>query len=101
AYQSVLRGVRWGRCAESPCLAALKARSADGLLSVRLNVFGYDRTPGAPDYGTGVLVGTIGPADADGPRHFVRGRQLTAALVPSPLPVLPANQVANIQAEVD
>ena len=101
AYQSVLRGVGWGRYAESPCLAALEARSASGLLSVRFNVFGYDRTPGAPDFGTGVLVGTIGPADADGPRHFVRGRQLTAGLDPSASPFLPTNQVSNIQAVVD
>lgn len=103
AYQSVLTGVAWGRFAESPTLAALRHRSADGLLSIRFNVFGYDRTPGAPDYGTGVLVGTIGPADADGPRHFTRGRQLTAALDPKSdwAPFAPLNNVSNVQARVD
>lgn len=103
AYQSALTGVAWGRYAESPTLAALRHRSADGLLSIRFNVFGYDRTPGAPDYGTGVLIGTIGPADADGPRHFTRGRQLTAKLDPNPdlYPFAPLNKVSNVQARVD
>lgn len=41
AYQSVLTDVRWLDLLSSPCLRALKALSADGLLSIRMNVFGY------------------------------------------------------------
>jgi hypothetical protein len=102
AYQSVLTSVKWSNFANSACLTALRERSADGLLSIRMNVFGYDRTPNAADYGTGRLVGTIGPARLHEPRHFVLGRQLIAAFDPSNNnPFIPANQVANIQAEID
>jgi hypothetical protein len=100
AYQSVLTRVKWQKIAKSPCLQALKAQSAAGLLSIRMNVFGYDRTPGAPDYGTGSVVGTIGPAAKNEPRHFVFGRQLIAAIDPSN-PISPLNQVSNIQAKVN
>jgi hypothetical protein len=100
AYQSVLTRVKWGKIAKSPCLGALKAQSAAGLLSIRMNVFGYDRTPGAPDYGTGRVVGTIGPAAKNEPKHFVFGRQLIAAIDPSN-PVAPLFRVSNIQAKVD
>jgi hypothetical protein len=99
-YQSVLTDVVWSdNVADSPCLRALKKRSADGLLSIRMNVFGYDRTPYAADYTTGVAVGTIGPAEATGPRHFVIGRQLTAQLAQPPF--VPANKIGNVQAVVD
>jgi hypothetical protein len=101
AYQSVLTGVRWPDLLNSPCLRALKALGSNGLLSIRLNVFGYERSPTAADYGTGVVVGTIGPAAANEPRHFVAGRHLTAALTQSGFPFVPANQVANLQAEWD
>ncbi len=102
AYQSVLTEVEWFDTAASPCLTALRDRSAAGLLSIRLNVFGFDRTPGAADYATGVVLGTIGPATAREPRHFALGRQLTAFLPPGEMyPLVPGNQVANIQAEVD
>ncbi|HEX2254990.1 MAG TPA: hypothetical protein VHQ65_17120 [Thermoanaerobaculia bacterium] len=102
AYQSVLEGVEWGPL-DSPVLAALRARSAEGLLSIRFNVFGYDRTPGAADYATGRVVGTIGPAAAAGPRRFVMGRHLVPALDPDPslYPFVPANGVAGVQAVVD
>ncbi len=72
---------------------ALKDASDDGFLSLRMNVFGYDRTPGAADYSTGVAVGTIGPYEANEPKHFVMGRQLTAALSTGPKgsPFVPAN----------
>lgn len=100
AYQSVLTGVKWLNYRESRCLRAMLERSAYGRLSIRMNLLGYDRTPGAPDYSTGIVVGTIGIFEQNEPRHFVRGRQLTAALtqganVP---PFIPLNQVGNIQA---
>jgi hypothetical protein len=101
AYQSVLTGVRWPDLLNSPCLRALKAQGADRLLSIRLNVFGYERSPTAANYGTGVVVGTIGPAAANEPRHFVAGRHLTAALTQAGFPLVPANQVGNLQAEWD
>jgi hypothetical protein len=103
AYQTVLTGVTWRYFGHSRFLRALKEASADGLLSLRMNVFGYDRTPSAPDYSTGVAVGTIGPYAANEPKHFVMGRQLTAALSsdPNSFPFLPANKISNIQAEVN
>ncbi len=103
AYQSVLRRVRWADFERSATLRTLAERSADGLLSIRMNVFGYDRTPDAPDYTTGVVVGTIGPARTGEPRHFVIGRQLVAALDQhqNAYPFVPANQVSNVQALVD
>jgi hypothetical protein len=103
AYQSVLTGVKWQHFGHSRFLRALKDASIDGLLSLRMNVFGYDRTPSAPDYSTGVAVGTIGPYAANEPKHFVMGRQLTAAISSGPngFPFVPANQISNIQAEVN
>ncbi len=97
AYQSILADVKWFDFANSPCLTALEARSDRGLLSIRMNVFGYDRTPGASDFGAGRVTGTIGPAVASEPKHFVLGRQLTASLAPD---LSAANNVCNIQAKV-
>ncbi len=103
AYQSILKNVVWSNFAKSPVLAALKAKTTGDKLSIRMNVFGYDRTPQAADYGTGVVTGTIGPYLPNEPKHFVMGRQLTAALNPDPdlFPFVPANGLGNIQAQVD
>ncbi|CEF49392.1 unnamed protein product [uncultured bacterium] len=103
AYQSILKNVAWKNYANSSVLSALRARTADDKLSIRMNVFGYDRTPSAADYGTGAVIGTIGPYLPDEPKHFVTGRQLTAALNSDPdlFPFVPANGVGNIQAAVD
>jgi hypothetical protein len=103
AYQSVLTQVRWLNFAGSRCLKALKERSDNGILSVRMNLFGFDCDPDSAAYGTGTAVGTIGPAWQREPKHFVLGRQLIAALDASNgnYPFVPVNSVSNAQAEVD
>ena len=101
-YQSMLIGVEWLDFADSPCLRALKERSAAGLLSIRMNVFGFQRNPVAAEYATGVVVGTIGPAEVGEARQFTVGRHFTAALTPGDAyPFVPADRVFHIQAQVD
>ena len=56
----------------SRLLAELKQASAAGLLSIRFNVDGFNQ-----QVHVGRIVGTIGPATADEPVHFVVGRQCT------------------------
>ena len=101
AYQSVLIDVSWLDAAGSPTLRALKEHSAEGLLSIRMNVFGFDRTPEADDFDTGVVVGTIGPASAEGPRFFTMGRHLTPTLAKDGYPFVPSNKISCTQAVVD
>ncbi|WP_395792691.1 hypothetical protein [Aquimonas sp.] len=88
-YQSVLRNLRWSDVSASPFLSALKAAASDGLLSIKFNVDGFNLNFQSPDFMTGRIVGSIGPASADEPRHFVLGRQFMAAGNPYALP--PAN----------
>jgi hypothetical protein len=90
AYQSVLENVVWSDVNVSPLLQALREASADGLLSVQFNVYGYGRDPAIPRYTLGRITGTIGPgtlgpAGAAEPRHFVLGRQMMPKLSQSPL----------------
>lgn len=102
AYQSILTHVTWDNYQDSPTLTALKETSRDGFLSIRMNVFGFDRTPGADDFSTGIVVGTIGPVCPGDPKYFTLGRHLTPALDKNPnlFPFVPANKVANIQAKL-
>lgn len=97
AFQSTLADLRWGDLSGSPALRALKQRCGDGRLSIRFDTFGFERDPAAADYTTGALVGTLGPAEPDEPRFFVRGRQLVAALTDDD-PTCPADQVYGFQA---
>jgi hypothetical protein len=80
-FQSVLTHLAWGDVSGSPFLRALRDAAAAGAqspsrerLSVKFNVDGFSMTPGAR-FMMGRVVGTIGPADPDEPRHFVAGRQ--------------------------
>ena len=68
-FHSVLTGVAWGDPGGSRLLAELQADSDAGLLSMKFNVDGFDQR-----VHLGRIVGTIGPAGADEPAHFVRGR---------------------------
>jgi hypothetical protein len=68
-YHSVLNGVVWGELAGSRLAAELQQHSDAGLLSIKFNVDGFDQ-----QVHLGRIVGTIGPARADEPAHFVRGR---------------------------
>lgn len=73
-YQSTLTDVVWGDLSASPALQALQAASEPGMLSVRFMLDGYHM--GSTKRGYGRIVGTIGPALAGEPAHFVAGRQL-------------------------
>jgi hypothetical protein len=68
-YHSVLTGVVWNELAGSRLAAELQQNSAAGLLSIKFNIDGFDQRAHV-----GRIVGTIGPARADEPAHFVRGR---------------------------
>jgi hypothetical protein len=68
-YQSVLAGVSWGDLGDSPLLSELQQSSDADLLSIKFNVDGFNQ-----GIHVGRIVGTIGPAHADEPVHFVRGR---------------------------
>jgi hypothetical protein len=78
-YQSVLTSLEWGDVSASPFLLALQAASAaSGLLSIKFNVDGINMDYTSPDFMCGRIVGTIGPASAGEPQHFVAGRQFMA-----------------------
>jgi hypothetical protein len=86
-YQSVLTGLEWGDVDASPFLSALRAAAGEGehaMLSIKFNVDMYDMDYTSPTFTMGRVAGTIGPAAADEPRHFVAGRQLMPYAVPSP-----------------
>jgi hypothetical protein len=93
-YQSVLESLVWGDVSGSRFLQELKA-AAGGALSIKFNLDGYSMARDTPGFTKGRLVGTIGPADAAEPRHFVRGRQFSNVdnLNPDGLFVVPRNGV--------
>lgn len=74
-YQSVLTDLEWGNIGSSPFLTNLRESSGDGLLSIKFNVDGYHHDFMSPEFTMGRIVGTIGPATAEEPYHFVAGRQ--------------------------
>jgi hypothetical protein len=82
-YQSVLTGLQWHDVDSSPFLSALRKAASDGLLSIKFNVDGLNMDYTSPDFMTGRIVGTIGPATACEPRHMVMGRQFMAAASPN------------------
>ena len=84
-YQSVLTNLRWSNVASSPFLLALQAAAGTGLLSIKFNVDLFNLSFSSPDFMTGRITGTIGPASAAEPKHLVIGRQFMAvASPPSP-----------------
>ena len=74
-YQSVLTGLEFGRIESSPFLGHLRDAATAGRLSIKFNVDGVNLDFRSPHFLMGRIVGTIGPAGADEPRHFVLGRQ--------------------------
>ena len=81
-YQSVLTHLEWVGTGGSPFLRALRDAArvpspTRGRLSVKFNVDGFSKTPGAR-FMMGRMAGTIGPADPEEPSHFVAGRQFMA-----------------------
>ena len=78
-YQSVLTDLEWDAVDDSEVLRALKAAAdASGALSIKFNVDGYANNAASAEFTRGRLVGTLGPAGADEPRHLVIGRRLIA-----------------------
>ncbi|HEY0158698.1 MAG TPA: hypothetical protein VGF28_15550 [Thermoanaerobaculia bacterium] len=75
-YQSVLAPVTWGNTRGSRFLRELRETTAGDMLSIKFNVDGYERDWTLPNFTFGRIAGTIGPAAADEPHHFVLGRQL-------------------------
>jgi hypothetical protein len=75
-YQSTLVDVVWGDLSASPALRALQAATIQRQLSMRFMVDSYNM--GGDKRGYGRIVGTIGPALAGDPAHFVAGRHLAS-----------------------
>lgn len=85
-YQSTLEDLEWPGLDRSAFLRQLRRRSA-GRLSIKFNVDGYQPDPAADDFSYGRVVGTIGPAFADEPRHFVAGRTMRSSTTFAPAKV--------------
>lgn len=100
-YQSVLRNLKWGDVSTSPFLTALKAEAKDDLLSIKFNVDGFNMDFKSPDFMTGRIAGTIGPASLTEPRHLVMGRQFMAAAGPNPNFFNPAGKLNFCCAVID
>lgn len=79
AYQSVLTNLQWGDVSKSKFLTRLKAAASDGLLSIKFNLDGVNLSFNSPDFMSGRIAGTIGPATASEPHHMVLGRQFMAS----------------------
>jgi hypothetical protein len=69
-YQSLITSIAWSDLFGSRLLSELKQESDPTSLSIKFNVDGFDQTRHI-----GRIVGTIGPASASEPAHFVVGRQ--------------------------
>lgn len=81
-YQSVLTRLEWADVSSSVFLAALKQAAANGVLSIKFNVDSFNMDFTSPDFMTGRIAGTIGPASRSEPRHLVIGRQFMATAAP-------------------
>jgi len=77
-YQSVLYDLEWGDIGGSVFLRTLRDAAADGLLSIKFNVDGYNMDFRSPRFTQGRIAGTIGPASHNEPKHFVLGRHFMA-----------------------
>jgi hypothetical protein len=86
-YQSILESLVWGNVAASRLLTELRSAAASGFLSIKFNVDGYHMGSAHPRFTMGRIVGTVGPADASEPRHFVVGRHLEVPAWVSTTPI--------------
>jgi hypothetical protein len=100
-YQSVLTNIEWYDVESSPFLTQLKAAASDGLLSIKFNVDAFDADFRSPTFTLGRIAGTIGPASAAEPHHFVLGRHFLAAGSPVPGFFTPAGGVNFCAGVVD
>jgi hypothetical protein len=96
-YQSLVRDITWTPFVgpmESPLLGALRTASPN-LLSIRLVTSRYDASPPSTGFLVGQLAGTIGPATATEPAHFIPDRRvLHAGTSGGPFGVAPMNKAA-------
>ncbi len=81
-YQSVLSNLQWGDVSSSAFLTALQQTASDGVLSIKFNVDSFNMDFTSPEFMTGRIVGTIGPATLSEPQHMVIGRQFMALGLP-------------------
>ncbi len=100
-YQSVLTRIQWAPVIDSSFLQQLQAASADGLLSIKFNVDAFDANFKSPTFTIGRIAGTIGPAAADEPHHFVIGRHFMTTGLPAPGFFQPAGKINFCEAVVD
>lgn len=100
-YQSVLTDIHWGQIGNSPFLQQLQQASSAGLLSIKFNVDAFDANFQSPTFTLGRIAGTIGPAAAAEPHHFVIGRHFMTTGLPQPGFFMPAGNVNFCEAVVD
>ena len=74
-YQSILENIEWPAAAPASRFLKDLYQASPDVLSIKFNVDGINLDQG-PTLGHGRVVGTIGPATADEPKHFVLGRLL-------------------------
>ena len=98
-YQSVLKNLQWGDVSSSPFLTQLQASGS--LLSIKFNVDNINMDNTSPDFLTGRIVGTIGPAAASEPQHLVLGRHFLAATYGGGNFFIPAGGINNCVGVVD
>ena len=77
-YQSVLTGVTWDTSSRSTVFDQLGAAASPQAtrLSIKFVLYAYDADPASSNFAKGKVVGTIGPAFAGEPDHFLAGRRL-------------------------
>jgi hypothetical protein len=100
-FQSVLTDLDWDHVDDSPFLVELQARADSDLLSIKFNIDGYSMDVQSPEFCRGRVVGTLGPANSDEPRHFVRGRQFLTTGLPIGTFFVPAGRINFCTARVD
>lgn len=101
AYQSVLKNLQWGDLSMSPFLQTLQKQSAGGLLSIKFNVDNINMNYTSPDFLTGRIAGTIGPASDSEPQHLIPGRRFLAATYGGGGFFVPAGGINHFPAVVD
>jgi len=101
AYQSVLEKLEWGDVSQSTFLTQLKKEAGNGLLSIKFNLDNVNIDNTSPDFLTGRIVGTIGPASASEPQHMVLGRHFLAATHGGGHFFVPAGGINHFAAVVD
>ncbi|GGS89952.1 ferritin-like domain-containing protein [Streptomyces cinerochromogenes] len=85
-YQSVIRfSPDETDTGSSPFLKELVESTADDELSIKFMLDGYEADWDSPRFGTGRIVGSIGPTASGEPRHFTAARRLRRPAEGGPL----------------